>query len=187
MVAYLAEHGLGEATLRPMADALGTSVNRLTHHFGSKAELLATALERVQSVQKALEDAWVAAEPDLTQSQILRKWWAHLSASQPNLNLTRLGLEAAAIDATVTGIAGDVRAEQIASWRDNIERRLVASGVAASDARVEATVIKAVFTGLTLDLLATGDRHRLSDALDLALDRFDDRLADLMDRSLITR
>lgn len=187
VVAYLAEHGLGDATLRPMADSLGTSVNRLTHHFGSKAELLAAALERVQDVQQALEDAWIAEEPGVTQSQLLRKWWAHLSASRANLNMTRLGLEAAAIDATVTGLAGDVRAEQIATWRDNIERRLVAAGVDDADARIEATVIKAVFTGLTLDLLATGDRQRLSDALDQALDRFDARLLDLLDRSLLTR
>lgn len=180
VVAYLAGHGLGDATLRPMADSLGTSVNRLTHHFGSKAELLATALERVQAVQKALEDSWVDDEPELTQSQLLRKWWEHISASRANLNLTRLGLEAAAIDATVTGLAGDVRAEQIASWRDNIERRLVAAGVEEEHARIEATVIKAVFTGLTLDLLATGDHQRLSDALDQALGRFDARLLGLL-------
>jgi AcrR family transcriptional regulator len=187
VVAYLAEHGLGDATLRPMADSLGTSVNRLTHHFGSKTELLANALERVQDVQTALEDSWIADQPDVTQSQLLRLWWAHLTASRSNLNLTRLGLEAAAIDATVTGLAGEVRAEQIATWRDNIERRLVGSGVAEADARIEATMIKAVFTGLTLDLLATGDLDRLSTALDRALDRFDARLADLLDLSLLTR
>lgn len=180
VVAYLAEHGLGEATLRPMADAVGTSVNRLTHHFGSKAELLAAALERVQQVHKTLEAAWLAEEPAATQSRLFRRWWAHISSSRANLNLTRLGLEAAAIDATVTGLAGDVRADQIGAWRENIEKRFVAHGMADDDARREATVLKAVFTGLTLDLLATGDGERLSMALETVLDRFDARLPELL-------
>ncbi len=186
VVAYLAGHGLGDVTLRPMADALGTSVNRLTHHFGSKAELLAAALRRVQEVHRALESSWVRDDPLISQSEILRRWWAHLSASRANLNLTRLGLEAAAIDATVTGLAGDVRAEQIEAWRDNIERRLVATGVASGHARVEAAIIKAVFTGLTLDLVATGDIERLTEALEHALERFDARLAELLERATVS-
>ena len=37
-------------------------------------------------------------------------------------------------------------------------------------ARIEASILKAMFTGLVVDLLATGDRRRLSRALEVALD-----------------
>ena len=46
IVRYLAQYGLGQATLRPMAATLDVSINRLVHHFGSKEELLTAAVAR---------------------------------------------------------------------------------------------------------------------------------------------
>jgi AcrR family transcriptional regulator len=176
VVDYLAEHGLGDSSLRPMAAALGTTPNRLMHHFGSKEALLAAALHRTEHLHRQVELRWVARQPSISQSEILRRWWRWMLASRTNLNQVRLGLEAVTLDATVTGLAGEVRAEQIGGWRVNIEHRLVALGIPPTEARAEATVIKAAFTGLTVDLLATGDRRRLTDALDRVLCDFDRRL-----------
>lgn len=178
---YLADHGLGDTTLRPMAAALGTTPNRLMHHFGSKESLLAAALRRTEQRHLEIEQRWVERHPSLSQTEILRRWWKWMLASRSNLNQVRLGLEAVTLDATVTGLAGDVRAEQIGAWRVNIERRLIASGMPADDALIEASVLKAAFTGVTLDLLATGDRKRLTVALDRVLDDFDGRLATRLD------
>lgn len=181
VVDYLAEHGLGDTTLRPMAAALGTTPNRLMHHFGSKEALLAAALQRTEELHRQIELRWVSRHPSLSQSEILRKWWRWMLAARANLNQVRLGLEAVTLDATVTGLAGEVRAEQIGAWRVNIEQRLLGLGISPADAQAEATIIKAAFTGLTLDLLATGDRRRLTDALDRVLDAFDRRLEVLLD------
>jgi AcrR family transcriptional regulator len=181
VVDHLAEHGLGESTLRPMAAALGTTPNRLMHHFGSKEGLLAAALQRTEALHREIELRWVARQPNLTQSEILHKWWRWMLSSRTNLNQVRLGLEAVTLDATVTGLAGEVRAEQIGAWRVNIEQRLVRLGLGEADATAEATIVKAAFTGLTLDLLATGDRRRLTEALDRVLDDFDRRLELLLD------
>src|SRR6478609_2759804 len=83
VVRYLADHGLAGASLRPMAKALGVSLNGLVHHFGTKADLL-------------------------------RKWWRWINAAPEHLALVRLGLEAAALDATRGGgLPGQVRAEQV--------------------------------------------------------------------------
>jgi AcrR family transcriptional regulator len=180
VIEYLALHGLGEATLRPMAAALGTTPNRLMHHFGSKEAMFSAALERTERRHLAIEARWVERDPSLTQSDILRKWWRWMLASRTNLHEVRMGLEAVTLDATVTGLAGSVRAEQIGGWRVNIERRLVAAGVPRAHAVTEATLVKASFTGLTLDLLATGERARLTHALDQVLHDFDRRLADLV-------
>ncbi len=181
VVDYLAEHGLGDTTLRPMAAALGTTPNRLMHHFGSKEALLAAALQRTEELHRQIEVRWVSRQPSISQSQILRRWWRWMLSSRTNLNQVRLGLEAVTLDATVTGLAGEVRAEQIGAWRVNIEQRLLGLGISPADAQAEATIIKAAFTGLTLDLLATGDRRRLTDALDRVLDAFDRRLEVLLD------
>jgi AcrR family transcriptional regulator len=180
VVVHLAHHGLGEATLRPLATAVGTTATRLMHHFGSKGELIAAALHRAEETQRQVEARWVSRRPNMTQTDILRAWWRWMLASPANLALVRLGLEAAALDATVSGLTGDVRADQIGFWRTHIERRLLAAGVPAPTARVEASILKAAFTGLTLDLVASGDRRRLTAALDRTLDDADRRLAELL-------
>src|SRR5262245_38060821 len=45
VVGYLERHGIGEMSLAPMAQALGTSKRMLLYYFGDRAELLAQALE----------------------------------------------------------------------------------------------------------------------------------------------
>lgn len=181
VIDYLADHGLGDATLRPLATALGTSPTRLMHHFGSKGELLAAALRRTEDLHRQAEARWEKHNPQITQSEVLRKWWRWMLASRRNLNQVRLGLEAATLDGTVTGLAGDVRADQIGAWRMQIERRLLAIGVPPAAARREGSRLKAAFTGLTLDLVASGERTRLTEALDAILIDFDARVSRLTD------
>ncbi len=178
VVAYLAEHGLGDMSLRPMAAALGTSPNRLVHHFGSKQELLAAALERAIAIQAEVRADWLRRQPDMTQTNQLRKWWKWLNESPGNLALTRLGLEAATLEATHTGISGEVRAEQIGVWREFIEQRLLLEGVPRSLVVIEASILKALFTGIIVDLMATGDRARLGRALEQGLRRTEQSIAE---------
>ncbi|MEO7397746.1 MAG: TetR/AcrR family transcriptional regulator, partial [Ilumatobacteraceae bacterium] len=103
VVAYLAEHGLGDVSLRPMAAALGTSPNRLVHHFGSKQDLLTAALQQATKIQEDVRDEWLRRHPGLSKTAEMRKWWKWLNESPANLALTRLGLEAVTLEATHTG------------------------------------------------------------------------------------
>jgi len=171
VVAYLAEHGLGDVSLRPMAAALGTSPNRLVHHFGSKQELLTAALKQATTIQETVRDGWLRRQPDMNKTTELRKWWKWLNESPANLALTRLGLEAVTLEATHTGLSGDIRAEQIGVWREQIEQRLISQGVPKATAVLEASLLKGMFTGLLVDLMATGDKQRLTRALEQGLRR----------------
>jgi AcrR family transcriptional regulator len=173
VVAYLAEHGLGDMSLRPMAKALETSPNRLVHHFGSKQELLTAALKQAMRIQEDVRDDWLKRQPDMSKTAELRKWWKWLNDSPANLALTRLGLEAVTLEATHTGLSGDVRAEQIGVWREQIEQRFVSEGLPPAVANIEASLLKGTFTGLIVDLMATGDKVRLTKALEQALRRTD--------------
>jgi AcrR family transcriptional regulator len=177
VVEYLAAQGFGDMSLRPLAHALGTSPNRLVHHFGSKEELLVAALNRATEIQLKVRERWLARTPGLSQSDQLRRWWKWINASPANLALVRLGLEAASLEATVTGLPGDVRADQIGLWRSHIEQRLLQHGFTAQDASIEGSLAKATFTGLIMDLMATGDRRRLTKSLDVALTRLDELIA----------
>ena len=173
VVRYLAEHGLANVSLRPMASELGVSVNALVHHFGSKDDLIVAALRRSETVQKNVEAQWLERRPQLSQADLLRSWWRWITASPENLAVVRLGIEAAALDATVTGLPRQVRGDQIGIWRANIEQRLLEEGVAQSTATIEASLAKAMFTGLVVDLLASGQRARLTRALELGLERLE--------------
>lgn len=166
IVEYLAQNGLAQATLRPMASALDVSINRLVHHFGSKDELLTAALARALDQQIAVQHAWLLRSPRLTQVELYRKWWRWMNAAKCNLALVRLNYEAATLETSVTGLAGEVRADQIGVWRHDVEQRLVAEGMKPEVAAREASLVKATFTGLVMDLFATGDRRRLNNALD---------------------
>jgi AcrR family transcriptional regulator len=175
VVAYLAANGLGLLSLRPLAAALNTSTNRLVHHFGTKEELTDAALARALEVQEAVQNKWLADEPDISEANLLRRWWAWICASPENLAVMRLGLEAAALDATLTGISSTVREQQIGVWRTLIERRLRSEGLNPDEAKLEASMLKATFTGLSIDLMASGDRKRLSAALEETLVRLEHR------------
>ena len=173
VVAYLADNGLAQTTLRPMAATLGVSINRLMHHFGSKDELITAALARAIDMQIDVQRKWLQRSPKLTQVDLYRRWWKWLCANPRNLALVRLNYEAATLEPLVTGLAGDVRADQIGVWRHDVERRLVAEGLKPERAALEASLIKATFTGLAMDLFATGDTRRLTKALDSWLSRLD--------------
>jgi AcrR family transcriptional regulator len=176
VVAYLAEHGLADVSLRPMARAVGVSVNALVHHFGAKEDLVVAALARAADVQAQVEWLWLDRQPELTEAGLLRRWWRWINASPANLAVVRLGIEAAALDATASGLPGAVRADQIAPWRANIEQRLVAEGMEPEQAELEAPLVKAMFTGLVVDLLATGERRRLTASLEAGVARLERQL-----------
>lgn len=173
VVGYLSQHGVAGVSLRPIARELGVSVNALVHHFGSKDELVVAALRRAAEIQQGVEERWRRQIPHLSTAELQRRWWRLINRSPEHLALVRLGLEAATLDATVSGLPGDVRAEQISFWREDIAGRLIADGIRPEDAEREASLVKATFTGLVLDLLATGHRKRLTDALECTLSRLD--------------
>ena len=120
----------------------------------------------------------VCVEPRDQPARVVRKWWRWLSTSANNLALVRLGLEAATLDATITTVAHAVRAEQIGVWRTKIEDRFVAVGVPRKAATIEATQAKAMFTGLVVDLMASGETKRLNLALDNYLTQLSARISE---------
>ena len=181
VVVYLADRGLAQTTLRPMAADLGVSINRLMHHFGSKDDLITAALARAIDQQIEVQRRWLQRSPRLTQVELYRRWWKWLCANPQNLALVRLNYEAATLEPAVTGLAGDVRADQIGVWRHDVEQRLVSEGLKPEWAALQASLIKATFTGLVMDLFATADTRRLTKALDAWLRRLSEDLVSATD------
>lgn len=173
VVGYLSLHGIANLSLRPMASEIGVSVNALMHHFGSKDDLIVAALERSGDTQAEIEARWLRRRPGMSQADLLRAWWRWINASPANLAIVRLGIEAAALDATRTGLPRPIQGAQIGFWREHIEERLIADGMQRNAAAIEASLTKAMFTGLVIDLLASGQRARLTRSLEVGLARLE--------------
>ncbi|MFO6447716.1 TetR family transcriptional regulator [Erythrobacter sp. NE805] len=63
LMAHVLAEGLGQASLRPLAKAAGTSDRMLLYHFGTKEALIGELLAHVAGVYAVMLDAALAAAP----------------------------------------------------------------------------------------------------------------------------
>ena len=66
---HVLEHGLGEASLRPLAKAAGTSDRMLIYHFGNKEALIVELLGYIAEFYSAALDAAMSGERAKTRQE----------------------------------------------------------------------------------------------------------------------
>src|SRR5262249_33905902 len=81
------ERGASDLSLRPLADALGTSSRMLIYHFGTKDQLLVEILQAARARQYAMLEAWVAEGRTLPELIRLYWTWATTDTSRPYIRL----------------------------------------------------------------------------------------------------
>ncbi|TDC22976.1 TetR/AcrR family transcriptional regulator [Streptomyces sp. 8K308] len=164
VIERLAETGVAAFSLRTLAAALGRSTRVLTHHFADKDALLRAVLDRLDERQHqalAATPGW--ADPAVGIGAIVRDAWdRHLGEDE--LPRTRLvqEIEGLAAAGRLTGhppafVAGRARF---------VARALELRGLDPVDALVRATLLNNAYAGLQADLLITGERERVTAALD---------------------
>lgn len=165
VTAHVAAHGIGDLSLRALADAIGTSHRMLLFHFGSKEQLLAEVVRRVEADQRAsLID--LASHRDLPAADAMRLHWESLLDPALRNNI-RLFFEVYADALRDRPYTADFRAEVMGAWLGPATAAIEPlSGPqhAATDARL----MLALTRGLLLDLVTTGDRE----GVDAAMQRF---------------
>ncbi|MEA2313106.1 MAG: hypothetical protein QOE28_3074 [Solirubrobacteraceae bacterium] len=164
-IEHVAEHGVGELSLRGLAAALGTSHRMLSYHFGSREGLLVEVIRTVEEQQRAAL-ALTLADSDAPPAEVMRRMWARVAdeALWPN---ERLFFEVYAQAIQGSPHALPVLDGIVDAWIEPLAR-LVAPGRPEAEARAEARLAIAVVRGLLLDLLATKDRA----AVDAAIERY---------------
>jgi AcrR family transcriptional regulator len=73
LAAHVLEHGLGGASLRPLAKAAGTSDRMLIYHFGNKETLITDLLGYIASLYSAALDAALGSERAATRQECLAR------------------------------------------------------------------------------------------------------------------
>lgn len=160
VVDYIAEHGIADLSLRPLAKALGQSTFVLSYHFGDKDGLVAAALAHFEDRQRDLLVTWKGWSEEHGFGETVRRFWKWMLTPR-NVKLLRVGFEIASRGGG-SGFAPKVSRD----WVDFVAAALALRGVDQVTARREATIHVATINGLLLDYMATGERKRVDDALD---------------------
>lgn len=160
---YLLEHGVANASLRPMAKALGTSARMLMFHFGSKEGLLQAAME---ALNVRLRDSFAAeaARKSGSRGPLLKRFWLRATAGK-NGAFMRLLYEIQVIAAQNPKVYG----RYLKKTSLDVQAMTLDAISASGGTPALATLCIAVFDGLFLEFMQSGDRKRLIEALDLFL------------------
>lgn len=159
-VTYLVTNGVADVSLRPMAAAIGTSARLLVFHFGSKERLLRDVLTEVQARLQA-SFAAVVGKPDTRAPGPMQRFWQWATVAD-NLPYFRLLYEVHLIALQNPRLFAPQLGRTSGSWIELIEPNLPKE----LRSKAMATLCAAVFDGLVLELLATGDRRRTTAALE---------------------
>ena len=162
---YVILHGLGDLTLRPLAKALKTNARMLVYHFGSREGLMREVLKGLREREDARIQSWFrTGKMPRTLPQFLRWYWMRLSAPQAKPAL-RLVFELYAIALRDPQKYPGVLEDPLMYWQSLIKRAGIPSKSKVD--RSEATLLLAATRGLSLDLCAMRDRHRVTGAMEL--------------------
>jgi AcrR family transcriptional regulator len=169
-VDYAAEHGISDVSLRTLATGLGTSHRMLIHHFGSKEGLLAAVVTEVERRQReALADLDRDLEAGASRAETARAWWQRFAdpALWPYERLF-FELYAQALQGRTHALA--LTEDLLEPWIGPVAELYERRGVAPRRARAAARLGVAVTRGLLLDLLASGERAGVDDAMELFIE-----------------
>jgi AcrR family transcriptional regulator len=164
---HVAQHGVGDLSLRGLAAALGTSHRMLIYHFGSREGLLIEVIRAVEAQQRAALAQMLLEDPGAAPADTMRRMWRRVAdpALWPN---ERLFFEVYAQALQGSRHALPLLDGIVDLWVEPLTRIAVAQGRPEPEARAEARLGVAVVRGLLLDLLATGERE----AVDAAMERY---------------
>lgn len=162
-VDYVISHGAADLTLRPLAKALKTNARMLMYHFGSREGLMREILPGLRERGEALIQEWFSkAKTPLTLAEFLLMYWRRMS--DPRIRaVVRLIFELYALALRDPRSYPGVLTDPVRHWKILVAR----TGRAPKTSTAEATLLLAATRGLLLDLCATGDRKRATQALHL--------------------
>jgi len=171
--AYLLKHGVAGMSLRPMAEAIGTSARLLIYHFGTKERLLIESMGLIRAQARAGVEAMLRDAPlEGELGDLVRQCWRWCTSAR-NRPYLRLLFEvhglALQYPKTYAGyLEGSVR-HWIELLTGALRPRL------GRDAESVATLIVGTIDGLLMDYLSTGDLKRTSRALETLAATFGDK------------
>jgi AcrR family transcriptional regulator len=168
---YVLAHGLADMSLRPLARAIGSSPRVLLFLYGSKDNLIRALLDRARSDELAAIEAFgEAGQGPAGLTDVAVQVWGWLSADG-HRHLLGLWVEAYARSLVDPGGPwGHFAAQTVQDWLGLLADRQPLARRRSRAGEAERTAVLAVLRGAMLDLLATGDADRTTEAVALTLE-----------------
>jgi AcrR family transcriptional regulator len=160
---HLLERGQVTVSLRDLAAAVGVSPRMLVHHFGSREELVSSALREARSRQREAFEARLAPRPGRPYPDVVTDAWRWLGTDEAGPYLRLFG-QLHALAGVPDSPHADFLRESVLDWLPTIQAGFAADGADPATARELATLTLAVIRGLLQDRNAVGDHKRVSGA-----------------------
>jgi AcrR family transcriptional regulator len=163
-IGHFATYGIGDTSLRGLAEAIGTSHRMLIYHFGSREGLLAAVVDTVEQGARDTLAQMVADahdEPDPMRAGL--RYWRLVTDDA--LVYGPLFFELSSHAMLGLPHAVELRSRLVTTWLDALAAMWRSRGVPARQARTQARLDLAVARGLLHDLLLTGDRRGVDAAM----------------------
>lgn len=176
---YVLEHGFTHLSLRPLARAIGSSPRVLIYLFGSKDGLIRSLIAKARADEMAVLDQlrYAADESPDGLQDTAREVWTWLSAPRHRPLVTMwLAAYTTSLTEPEGPWAGFARST-VDDWLDVLASAQSPAERDRPSAEHVRTAVLALLRGALLDLLATGDRARVTAAVEAALVGFGPQLA----------
>lgn len=164
IVDYVMANGLSDLSLRPLANAVGTSPRVLLYYFTSKEALIAGIMDGARERQRAIFSTLPRNAE--TYADTVRAAWDAMSTPRHE-PVFRLFFEVYGLALQDPKRFPGFLKRAVEDWLDYLEPSALRDGHTPRDARAIATVLLAGYRGFLLDLCATRDRNRISRAVEL--------------------
>lgn len=163
-VAWFAEHGVGDTSLRTLAGELGTSHRMLHYHFGSREGLLIAVVEAVERDERTMLARLLDEHDDPYAAGAA--FWHHVADSAQTFAPLYFELAGQAMQGQAWARSlGEWLAQ---GWTDALTRLYVGAGHPPARAAELVRMSLAMARGLMFELALTGDRA----AVDAAMNAF---------------
>jgi AcrR family transcriptional regulator len=171
IVDYVLENGLADLSLRPLAEAVGSSPRVLLYYWGSKAELVQAIVEAARARQLVGFAAIRDARYESVDDACLDVW--KIMTQPKHEPLFRFFFELFGIALQDRKAYASFLHHAINDWLQFFARPLTEKGVPERDARAYGTIVLAGFRGFLMDFCATHDRARIDRAVSMWLRSLD--------------
>ncbi len=158
-IEHFARNGIGDASLRAIATAIGTSHRMLIYHFGSREGLLA---EVVRTVEQQQRDLLASLEDQGTVAEQAAEFWRRVTEAALIYGPLFFELSAHAMQDQPHTEA--LKADLINVWLPPLTDLCLRAGIPPDQAPAYARLGLAASRGLLFDLLLTGDRQGVDEA-----------------------
>jgi AcrR family transcriptional regulator len=169
--AYVLQHGLTSLSLRPLAQAIGSSPRVLLFLFGSKEGLVQALLARARVAQLQILDQMPPTGSADDFASVVHAIWRWLADRQhrPMLALWLQTYAQSLVEPN--GPSADFARSTVDDWLDLLAARQPAPLRRSRTGTTERALALAVLRGALLDLLATGDEERATAIVEAHLGR----------------